>query len=103
MNLHMQDDHFDILVFRDKELVLFNTYPYKNEQGFLYFILAVAEELSLLPEDFCVVFFGKYTRYKNCYTALESYHAKIKFANQEEFIMFDEKGHPAPYFLNLFN
>ena len=103
MNLHMQDDEFDLLVFRGKELLLFNTYPYKNADGFLYFVLAVAEELSLSPEAFSVVFFGKYARYKKCYEALEHYHQKIIFADQSGFMMFDEKEHPAPYFLNLFD
>ena len=82
--------------------MLFNTYPYKNEDVFLYFVLAVAEELSLSPEDFEMVFFGKYTRYKKCYEALSLYHEKMIFTNQEGFIMFDEREHPAPYFINLF-
>jgi hypothetical protein len=103
MNLHMQDDQFDLLVFKGKELLLFNTYPYKNEDGFLYFVLAVAEELSLSPEAFEMVFFGKYVRYKKCYEALSLYHEKITFADQEGFVMFDEREHPAPYFINLFD
>ena len=103
MNIHIQDDEFDLLIFKGKQLLLFNTYPYKNEDVFLYFVLAVAEELSLSPEAFNIVFFGKYNRYKKCYTALENYHRKITFADQVEFDMFDEKDHPPPYFLNLFD
>ena len=103
MNLHMQDNQFDLLVFKGKELLLFNTYPYKNEDGFLYFVLAVAEELSLSPEAFSMVFFGKYARYKKCYQALEHYHEKITFSDQASFMMFDEREHPAPYFINLFD
>jgi hypothetical protein len=102
MNIHIQDDEFDLLIFKGKQLLLFNTYPYKNEDVFLYFVLAVAEELSLSPEDFEMVFFGKYTRYKKCYEALSLYHEKMIFTNQEGFIMFDEREHPAPYFINLF-
>ena len=102
MNLHIQDDQFDLLVFKGKELLLFNTYPYKNEDGFLYFVLAVAEELKLSPDSFSIVFFGKYVRYKKLYEALEYYHQKIIFTDQAGFMMFDEKEHPAPYFLNLF-
>jgi len=103
MNIHIQDDEFDLLVFRGKELLLFNTYPYINEDGFLYFVLGVAEELALSPEDFSIVFFGKYARYKKCYEALEHYHQKITFADQQNILMFDEREHPAPYFLNLFD
>tara|TARA_B100000963_G_scaffold84798_1_gene72464 strand:+ start:23805 stop:24578 length:774 start_codon:yes stop_codon:yes gene_type:complete len=103
MNLHMQDDEFDLLVFRGKELLLFNTYPYKNEDSFLYFVLAVAEDLSLSSDGFSIVFFGKYARYKKCYDALDYYHQKITFSDQQSSLMFDEKVHPAPYFINLFH
>ena len=82
--------------------MIFNSYPYKNEDSFLYFILAVADNLSLSPEDFDIVFFGKYSRYRKYYLALESYHKKITFADQGGIVMFDEREHPAPYFLNLF-
>ena len=103
MNLHMQDDQFDLLIFKGRELILFNTYPYRNEDGFLYFVFAVAEELSLSPETFSIVFFGKYVRYKKYYEALAQYHQKIIFADQSNFEMFDEQEHPAPYFINLFD
>jgi hypothetical protein len=102
MNIHMLDDQFDVLVFKDEQLLLYNTYPYKNEPGFLYFVLAVAEELSLPPEAYTIVFFGKFSRYKKYYTALANYHEKIKFSDQNELVTFDEKEHPAPYFLNLY-
>ena len=102
MNLHMQDTQFDLFVFKGKELLIYNTYPYKNEDSFLYFLLAVAEDLSLSHEDFEIIFFGKYSRYKEYYLALEGYHNKISFADQGGFVMFDEREHPAPYFLNLF-
>ena len=103
MKVHMQDNQFDLLVFKSRELLLFNTFPYKNEDGFLYFVFAVAEELSLSPETFNMVFFGKYARYKKCYEALEKYHKKIVFSDQTGFLMFDEGEHPAPYFINIFD
>lgn len=103
MKLHMQDDQFDLFVFKGEKLLIFNTYPYKNEDGFLYFVLAVAEELSLSPEAFNIVFFGKFSRYKKYYEALEHYHEKITFSDQKRYMMFDEREHPAPYFINLFD
>ena len=102
MNLHLQDDQFDLLVNKGEDLLFFNTYSYKNENGFLYFIMAVAEELSLSPESFRIQFFGKYDRYKKYYTALESHHEKISFTQEGEWLLFDGKEHPAPYFINLF-
>ena len=96
MKVHMQDDQFDLLVFKGRGLLLFNTFPYKNEDGFLYFVFAVAEELSLSPETFNMVFFGKYARYKKCYEVLEKYHKKIVFSDQTGFLMFDRENilHP---------
>ena len=63
--------------------------------------MAVAEDLSLSPEAFNIVFFGKYNRFDKYYTALKSYHEKISFSDEQDTLIFDEKNHPAPYFLNL--
>ena len=101
MNIHLQNDRFDLFVFKNNKLMMFNTYPCLNEDSFLYFVMAVAEDLSLSPEAFNIVFFGKYNRFNKYYTALKSYHEKISFSDEQDTLIFDEKNHPAPYFLNL--
>ena len=103
MYLHLQDNFFDVLVFDAKQLLLYNSYPYKNEGDFLYFSLAVAEELSLSPEKFSIVFLGKYNRYERYYNSLENYKKNLEFNSDAEEIAFDGKNQPAPFFINIFD
>lgn len=102
MYLHLQDNFFDVMVFDTKQLVIYNSYPYKNEGDFLYFSLAIVEELSLSPDQFSIVFLGKYKRYERYYNALQNYKQKLEFNCEAEEIVFEGKNQPAPFFINIF-
>ncbi len=103
MYLHLQDYFFDVMVFDAEQLLLYNSYPYKNEGDFLYYSLAVAEELSLNQGGFSIIFLGKYKRYERYYKALENYNQKLEFNYESEEIVFEEKNQPAPFFVNIFD
>ena len=103
MYLHLQDDFFDVMVFDAEQLLLYNSYPYKNEGEFLYFSLAVTEELSLSQEQLSIVFLGKYNRYEQYYKALENYKQKLEFNYEDEEMPFEWENQPAPFFVNIFD
>ena len=103
MYLHLQDNFFDVMVFNCQNLLFYNSYHYKNEEDFLYYSLAVAEELSLNPEEFSIIFLGKFNRYNAYYKALENYQEKLKYIDDDSGITFGQKQHPAPFFINIFN
>ena len=103
MYLHLQDDFFDVMVFDAEQLLLYNSYPYKNEGEFLYFSLAVTEELSLSQEQLSIVFLGKYNRYERYYKALENYKQKLEFNYEDEEMPFEWENQPAPFFVNIFD
>ena len=42
--IHLRDNFFDVMVFDGKNLLFYNTYSHKNEDEFLYYSMAVAEE-----------------------------------------------------------
>jgi hypothetical protein len=103
MYLHLQDSFFDVMVFDGQKLLFYNSYHYKHEEDFLYYTLAIAEELSLNPEEFSIIFLGKFNRYKAYYKALENYQEKLKYIDDGSGITFDQKEHPAPFFINIFD
>ena len=103
MYLHLQDDFFDVMVFDAEQLLLYNSYPYKNEGEFLYFSLAFTEELSLSQEQFSIVFLGKYKRYERYYNSIKSFKQKLEFNYHTGEIAFEEKKQPAPFFVNIFD
>jgi hypothetical protein len=103
MYLHLKDEFFDVMVFDGQQLLLYNSYPYKNEEDFLYYSLAVAEEFSLNPKKFSIVFLGKFNRYKSYYKALENYQEKLEYNEETLEIVSDHNQQPAPFFINIFD
>ena len=103
MYLHLQDNFFDVMVFEAEQLLLYNSYPYKNEGEFLYFSLAVSEELSVSQEQLSIVFLGKYNRYERYYKALENYKHKLEFNIEDEEIAFEGKKPACTIFVNIFD
>ncbi len=43
--------HFEIVVIANKKLQLYNTFDYRTKEDFIYYILFVAEQLNLNPEE----------------------------------------------------
>ena len=103
MYLHLQDNFFDVMVFDGQKFLFYNSYHYKYEEDFLYYSLAVTQELSLNPEEFSIIFLGKFNRYNAYYKALENYQEKLKYIDDGSGITFDQKQHPAPFFINIFD
>ena len=49
----------DVLVIKNKELQLYNTFIYKSAEDFIYFALFVCEQLDLDPDQLDCCFFGE--------------------------------------------
>ena len=52
MYVHVADTHFEIVVIQNQNLIMYNSFDYKNSEDFIYFILFTAEQLHLNPNDF---------------------------------------------------
>lgn len=52
----------DIVVIREEQLLLCNTFDYQTKEDFIYYILFVAEQLQLDPESVPVTFLGNITK-----------------------------------------
>lgn len=57
--VHVQDNHFQIIVVRNQRLLLFNSFEYKTPEDFLYYLLFTMEQLMLNPETIKVSVLGK--------------------------------------------
>jgi hypothetical protein len=57
--VHCQVDNFQIIAVKNQRLLLFNTFEYKNEDDFIYYILFTAEQLNMNPETFQLKLFGQ--------------------------------------------
>ena len=48
--VHLQENHFEIVILKNQELVLFNSFEYQTVEDFIYYILFTFEQLQLNPE-----------------------------------------------------
>ncbi|NHN25975.1 DUF3822 family protein [Flavobacterium jejuense] len=56
--VHIQKGHFEIVVVKNQQLLLFNSFEYATPEDFIYYILFTYEQLQLNPESVLVHLFG---------------------------------------------
>lgn len=56
--VHFQKENFQIIVVKNQELLLFNSFDFSNPQDFIYYLLFTYEQLQLSPETINVHLFG---------------------------------------------
>ena len=56
--VHIQKEHFELIVAKNQQLVLFNSFQYKTPEDFIYYILFTCEQLQLNPETILVQILG---------------------------------------------
>jgi hypothetical protein len=59
MIAHLGIDHFEIVVVQNQKLLFFNSFDYKTPEDFIYYLLFVAEQLRMNPENFLLELVGK--------------------------------------------
>lgn len=65
--VHFQKDRFEIVVTKNQQLLLFNTFLYKTIEDFIYYLLFTYEQLQLNPEVVPVQFIGAISEEHDCF------------------------------------
>lgn len=71
--IHIQSTNFQIIAVRNQKLLLFNTFDYKTEEDFIYYLLFVTEQLNLNPETIQVKLLGTISKESNLYQIAYKY------------------------------
>lgn len=76
MYAHISNTHFEIIVVKNGQLQLYNTFDYTTKEDFIYYLLFTAEQLGLNPEEFPLILLGNITKedelYKIAYTYIRN-------------------------------
>jgi len=56
--VNVNDGNYQVLNFKNNKLVFFNRFTYKTKEDFIYFLLAVIEQLGFNPENTMLVLMG---------------------------------------------
>ena len=79
MFVHVQKEHFEIVVVKDQKLLLYNTFDYTTKEDFIYYILFTAEQLALDPEIFPLYLLGEVDNEDPLYTMAYTYVRNVFF------------------------
>lgn len=74
-------DFFDVAVFRESHLQLYNTYPYVNETDLLYYVLYVLKEMRLEPQTAILFLSGEMSTRLLYYDTLKQYIPGLAYAD----------------------
>lgn len=105
MFAHISDNHFEILVFANKKLQLYNTFNYTTKEDFIYYLLFAAEQLKLNPEKFELILLGNVEKDDALYSIAYKYVRNVSLIENRSKYKFDEvftEGDKRSYF-TLFN
>lgn len=105
MVVHVQVDHFEIIVTEGKTLLFYNTFSYQTSEDFIYYVLFVAEQLKLNPEQMDLTLIGEIDKDSALYLMLYKYVRNVKFGERTNDCEYSYKfdNLPKHYYYNLFN
>ncbi|EGV42032.2 DUF3822 family protein [Bizionia argentinensis JUB59] len=91
MYAHIQSTHFEIIVVKNGELLLYNSFEYTTKEDFIYYVLFTAEHLKLNPDELILQFLGKVSESDDLYNIAYKYIRHIRFAQRRDTFKFQEK------------
>ncbi|MCX7549427.1 DUF3822 family protein [Xanthomarina sp. F2636L] len=89
--VHVNKDHFEIVVSNQGKLILFNTFDYSSKEDFIYYILFTMEQLGLNPEKTNLVLLGDIDKESNLFTILYTYIRHISFGKRLDSYLYTNK------------
>ncbi len=107
MHIGVHDKFFDLLVLKDRKMLLCNSYSYSNINDFLYFVLFTFEQLKLEADKTNVMMHGIYDKQSQHYKELKNYLRQTKITVPTPHFKFSNgmriKESDKILFHNLFN
>ncbi|KPK86928.1 MAG: hypothetical protein AMS27_03955 [Bacteroides sp. SM23_62_1] len=103
--LNIYKDFFDIVVIRNHSLILHNTFQYRNEQDFIYFIMNVFDKIQLNPGT-CPVYLSGMIEKKSAMSGIVKKFIKtVHFAKPDKRFQYSHAFDRIPehFFIHLYN
>jgi len=91
MYIHVNANHFEIIVTKKNTLTLYNTFEYQTPKDFIYYVLFTAEQLDLNPEIIETVLLGDITENDSLYNILYKYVRHIAFGSRKDVFSITKK------------
>lgn len=82
--------HFEIVVTKTGQLILFNTFNYQTKEDFIYYLLFTLEQLNLNPETADIVLLGDINKVNPLYKIAYKYIRNVSFGNRYDNYNYNE-------------
>lgn len=89
--VHIENNHFEIIVVNQKGLVFYNTFKYNSLEDYIYYLLFTFEQLRLDTETTKVILLGIITKEDLLYAITYKYIRNVEFGNISYNYNFNEK------------
>lgn len=102
VDIHFSTQHFRVLVKKDKQVQLAQTYSYKTPLDVVYYLLKICYEFGLNQSEVFVIVSGLVDQDSAMYQELHHYFLNLHFAQAPAYSL-PETDHPHHYFTSLYN
>ncbi|TYP98718.1 uncharacterized protein DUF3822 [Tenacibaculum adriaticum] len=79
--VHVYHKNIDIVITQGNKLIFYNSFPFNSKEDFIYYILFVAEQLEMNPDEFTLTFLGAIEEESDFHKITYDYIRNITFIN----------------------
>lgn len=102
IDIHFGTQYFRVLVKKDKQVHLAQTYSYKTPLDVVYYLLKICYEFALSQSEVFIIVSGLIEQDSALYTEMHNYFSNLHFAQAPAYNL-PENEHPHYYFTSLYN
>ena len=84
--VHFIAESFQIIILQNSKLIFYNSFTFASEIDVLYYILFVAEQFHLNPEEFLLILLGTIEEESAIYKIIFQYVRNVSFYPTKNFI-----------------
>jgi len=88
--LNVENHEFELVVFRNNNLLLYNSFQFKTKEDFLYFLLFTLKQLNVDSTKIQLVLSGKITPNSAVFVMLTKYFSNVIFIENQSYYSFSE-------------
>lgn len=102
VDIHFTTQNFRVLVKKEQQVHLAQTYSYKTPLDVVYYLLKICYEFGLEQSEVFLIVSGLIDQDSSMYNELHNYFLNIHFAQAPSYLL-PENEHPHYYFTSLYN
>ncbi len=101
--INVNSSHFEIISFRNNDLIFYNTFEYSTKEDFIYYLLFTIEQLNLNPEILELIFLGEINITDDLYKIAYKYIRNVSFGKHLKDYNYKDTSVPIHYNFTLLN